>query len=422
MTWLRALLLVTGLGIVGCATAPAPSPMDLVLGDPDRRGRSVIVRAGVILETRAGQPVDVDALAAQLDGSRLVVFGESHAEPAVQAAERLLLDALARRGRRVLVGLEMLPASVQPALDRWVAGEGTEDDLIRNTHWYRHWGFHFGHYRALLEFARQHRTPLVALNVEREVITGVRRTGLDGLAPGDRAKLPARVDLDSAEHRRLFSAFMGGAHGGMTAVELDGMFRAQCAWDAVMAHNAVQALAAERDPRAVMVVFAGLGHVVYGLGIQRQAALWTREPTAAVVALAAVDDQGRPVSTRASLADFVWGTPPPDQTPVFPSLGASLADKPGAGGPTVTDVRAGSAAERAGLRKGDVVTALDGQATSDKEAVLIHMGRKAWGDQLAIEVLRVGQRQALTTVLGKRPAIAPPPRGAERELGPRSGR
>jgi uncharacterized iron-regulated protein len=156
MTWLRALLLVTGLGLVGCATAPAPSPMDLVLGDPDRRGRSVIVRAGVILETRAGQPVDVDALAAQLDGSRLVVFGESHAEPAVQAAERLLLDALARRGRRVLVGLEMLPASVQPALDRWVAGEGTEDDLIRNTHWYRHWGFHFGHYRALLEFARQH--------------------------------------------------------------------------------------------------------------------------------------------------------------------------------------------------------------------------------------------------------------------------
>ena len=128
------------------------------------------------------------------------------------------------------------------------------------------------------------------------------------------------------------------------------------------------------------------------------------------------------MSTRASLADFVWGTPPPDQTPVFPSLGASLADKPGAGGPTVTDVRAGSAAERAGLRKGDVVTALDGQATSDKEAVLIHMGRKAWGDQLAIEVLRAGQRQALTTVLGKRPAIAPPPRGAERELGPRSGR
>lgn len=394
----QALVSFTLACVTGCASGPAPTPTNLALGDPERRDQPLALAPGVILKSRTGQRLGVDALAERLDGKRLVIFGETHAQPPVQAAERELLDALARRGRRVLVGLEMLPASVQPALDRWVAGEGSELELIRATHWYRHWGFHFGHYRALFQFARQHRTPLVALNVEREVISSVRRTGFEGLAPVDRAKLPARVDLASDDHRLLFGAFMGGAHGGMTASDLEAMFRAQCTWDAVMAHNAGRALAAEPDPRAVMVVMAGYGHVVYDLGIRRQAGA-AGLAGASVVALAAVDDDGRPASARASIADFVWGMPADRADATFPSLGASLTDKPGATGPTVTLVRPGSPAEKAGLVAGDVLTAVGGEATPDKESVLIQVGEKAWGDSLAIEVLRAGERRRLTAVL-----------------------
>jgi aminopeptidase N len=383
-----------------CASAPPARPTDLALGDPARRDRTLAIQANVILDARTGDRLDADALAARLEGKRLVFFGETHAQPAVQAGERQLLDALARRGRRVLVGLEMLPASVQPALDRWVRGEGSEDDLIRDSHWYRHWGFHFGHYRDLFLFARQARTPMVALNVEREVISTVRRSGFEGLSPADRGKLPAQVDLASAEHRQLFTAFMGGEHSGMTPAEMEGMFRAQCTWDAVMGHNAVKALAAESDPRAVMVVMVGFGHVAYGLGAERQAVALGGGPlTASVVAMAAVDDEGRPSSVRASLGDFLWGTPADSEEPAFPSLGASLSDKPGASGPTVIIVRAGSPAQKAGVLEGDVVAGIDGQSTADKEAVLIKVGSKAWGDRLAIDVLRGGQRQTLTAIL-----------------------
>lgn len=395
--------------MVACATtkpAEPPSPINMALGDPARRDRTVTVEAGVILDPTSGQKLDVDGLAARLDGKRLVFFGETHAQPAVQAAQRALLDALRRRGRKVLLGLEMLPASVQPALDRWAAGEGTEDELLRDSHWYKHWGYHFGYYQPLFAFAREGRSPLVGLNVEREVITSVRKTGFDSLAPADRAKLPKSVDLGSEEHRRLFTAFMGGDHSGMTPAEMDGMFRAQCTWDAVMGHNAIKALAAEPDPKAVLVVMVGMGHVVYGLGAQRQAALWGREPTASVVAMAA-EEGGKPAMVRASLGDFIWGTPPDDETPAFPSLGASLSDKPGVAGPTVGMVRAGSPAQKAGLLKDDVVVAVDGQTTADKESVLLQVGRKGWGDSLALEVLRAGQRQSLTATLARpAPAVA----------------
>ena len=400
-----AALLAPAVLMTACASGPAPGPTNLPLGDPGRRDRELTLVPGTIVDARSGDRVAVDALAARLDGKRLVLFGETHAQPAVQAAERQLLDALARRGRRVLVGLEMLPATVQPALDRWVGGEGTEEDLIRASHWYLHWGFHFGHYRELFRFARQHRTPLIALNIEREVITQVRKSGLDSLPPGDRSKLPDRVDVQSEAHRQLFAAFMGGgAHGGGSPAETEGMFRAQCTWDAVMAHNAVEALAAEKDPRAVMVVMAGVGHVVYGLGIERQAALWGREPAAAVVALAALDDQGRPAPTRASVADFLWAMPAFSDVPLFPSLGATLVDKPGVSGPTVTKVRPASPAQQAGLFPGDVVIAVDGQSTPDKESVQIRLGAKAWGDKLGLEILRGGRRRTFTVVLPSGPS------------------
>jgi uncharacterized iron-regulated protein len=406
-----ALTLALAAAGAGCASAAAPPPArptDLAIGDLARRDRALAVAAGAIVDTRTGQPLGgPDALAARLDDKRLVLFGETHAAPAAQLAERQLLEALARRGRRVLVGLEMLPASVQPALDRWVRGEGTEDQLVRETHWYRHWGFNFGYYRDIFLFARATGAPLYAVNVEREVITKVRRLGLGGLDAGERARLPPRVELDSEEHRRLFAAYMQGGHGGMAPDALDGMFRAQCAWDAVMAWNAARALAREPDRRTVLVLLAGSGHVAYGLGIQRQAALWAdpATPPAAMAGVAVVEHDAGAPAVRASFADFLWGTAPAAGRAPFPSLGASLSDKPGAAGPTVTAVAPGSPAARAGLREGDAVTAVDGVATPDKEAALLELARRRWGDRVQLAVARAGAPgpQALGVVLDEPP-------------------
>ena len=253
---------------------------------------------------------------------------------------------------------------------------------------------------------------MYGVNVEREVITSVRKVGLDKLPPEDRAKLPPRIDLDSAEHRQLFVAYMGGSHSEMTPDTLEGMFRAQCAWDGVMGWSAVKALQAEPDPKAVMVVLLGVGHVAYGLGAQRQAALWGDLPAASVASVAEVDEEGKPQSLRASFADFVWGAPADSKdAPLFPSLGAMLSDKPGATGPTVASVRPGSAAAKAGLAQGDAITAIDGTPTPDKEAALLELARKSWGDQLTLEVLRKDTKQSLTATLTRpTPPHAPRPR------------
>jgi S1-C subfamily serine protease len=73
-------------------------------------------------------------------------------------------------------------------------------------------------------------------------------------------------------------------------------------------------------------------------------------------------------------------------------------------GPTVTKVRPRSAAQQAGLLPGDVVIAVDGQNTPDKESVQIRLGAKAWGDNLGLDILRGGQRRTLTVVLPTGPS------------------
>jgi hypothetical protein len=62
------------------------------------------------------------------------------------------------------------------------------------------------------------------------------------------------------------------------------------------------------DEKAILVVFAGAGHVAYGLGIQRQVARLFSGRIAALVPVAVRDEKNRPVrAVRASYADFIWG-------------------------------------------------------------------------------------------------------------------
>ena len=76
-------------------------------------------------------------------------------------------------------------------------------------------------------------------------------------------------------------------------------------------------------------LWAGLsGQLVVDGPLERMPELAAVDERIVLLRDLALDEQGRPVSARASLADFVWGTPALDDTPVYPSLGASLTDRP----------------------------------------------------------------------------------------------
>jgi uncharacterized iron-regulated protein len=384
---------------------------DLPLGDATRRDRRAPLVLDALTETRTGRHLGPAEVAAGLDGVGILLVGEEHADPNSHEAQRRLLAALVGRGRRVILGLEMLPRDpdVQTRLDDFVAGRIDERTFVRTSGWYRHWGFGWSFYRDIFLLARAEAVPIVGLNLPRELVSAVARGGLASLSAEQRKALPPRIDVGDPQHRALFEAYMreaGDAHGGLSGPLLDRMFEAQCTWDAVMATHALEILEARgADPEAIVVVLVGRGHVAYGLGIARQAALAGGVRVASAIPVALTAEPPHYPAVRASYADFVWTLPPAPEDP-YPTLGVSLEGKDGEP-PAISFVRPEGPAARAGLQRGDRLASVDGAPVIDREDFLLGMSGKRWGDVLAVEVDREGRRLSLRVPL-RRPG--PPPR------------
>ncbi len=403
-----ACLLAVALSALASSLGADERALNLPIGDPARKDREAALVLDGITDTARGDTVTPPELAARLDGVRLVFLGESHTDAEFHRVQLRVIQELHKRGRQVLVGLEMYPVPEQPWLDRWNSDTSmTEEAFLTDSHWYRNWGYHWNYYREIFLFARANRIPMFGVNLPRAAVQTIRMQGFDALPPDQRALLPERVDLDNAEHRRLFKAFFGSEdalHGNMPEPMFQAMFRAQCAWDAAMGWNAVQALKKHDNEKAIMVVLIGAGHVAYGLGAERQARLWFDGKTASVIPVPIAEEEGgTPVSkVQASYANFVWGLPP-STDPIYPSTGIATPELKSGERYKVIMVSKESPAEAAGFKVNDELVSIDGTPYTDKETVNRLMSEKRWGDAVVYEVLRDGQKQTLTASLRRRP-------------------
>jgi hypothetical protein len=218
--------------------------------------------------------------------------------------------------------------------------------------------------------------------------------------------VPSEIDTDNDEHLRLFKAFFAGEgqfHMEMSDEQWLGMFNAQCAWDATMGHNAVRALRSVDDPKAIMVVLVGQGHVAYGLGIQRQAAQWFDGGMAAVIPIPVVDEEGDPVAAvQSSFAEFIWGLPQ-ESDPMYPSLGIATTKLEDSERRKVVYVGEDSVAARAGFELGDVMLGMDGIELPDREAANRHLADLRWGDSARFKVKRGDEVLELTAEFRREP-------------------
>jgi uncharacterized iron-regulated protein len=382
--------------------------LNLALGDAGRKDRETPLQLDVITDTSSGAALNPAELAGRLSDVRLVFVGENHTSIEFHIAQRRLIEELYKTGRQVMIGLEMYPLPEQPFLDQWAGGLLTEEGFIELSRWYRNWGYNWLYYRDIFLFARDHGIRMYAVNAPRDVVTAVRMKGFDGLSPSEAAFVPKKVDTTSADHLALFKSYMsesGGMMAAMSSEMLEGMFRAQCTWDAAMAYNSVQALQKYGDKNAIMVVLIGSGHVAYGLGAERQAALWFSGKTGSVIPTPLTDDKGRRQVVRASYANFIWGIPGETSTR-YPALAVSGRDGKEGEPLTVINVERDSAASAAGFKAGDQIVTMDGAAVPDRETLNRLMAGKRWADTAQFVVRRGDQRLTLTAHF-VRPTPAP---------------
>jgi uncharacterized iron-regulated protein len=276
----------------------SPDPMDLSIGEPGK----VKVFPGEIRGLARSQPVDADGIALAADSKKFVFLGEQHATRDHQLLEARVIQALVKRGRKVVVGLEMLQRPKQAALDAWVQG-GSQSKFLTNGDWKKQWGFDFSFYAPVFHVCQSNRVPMVALNVPRDWVRAVGRDGINGLTNEQRQELPETIDLNWKDHRMVFDSLIGGHP--VDQVRGDRMYAAQVLWDVGMSDTAAKYLARASDD-TVFVVIAGSGHVMYRQGINGRLA--ARGLGTGVTVVMAESD--KPITVSKGIADFLFVSTP----------------------------------------------------------------------------------------------------------------
>lgn len=103
-----------------------------------------------------------------------------------------------------------------------------------------------------------------------------------------------------------------------------------------------------------------------------------------------------PVNSARRIAEEIIATGD-SKTPI---IGVTLDTSYTDGGSRISEVNAGGPAEAAGLRGGDIITALAGRETTDSTELVVAIRDFAPGDTVSITYLRSGESQTVDLVLG----------------------
>ena len=178
----------TGTSTPQTAAPPAPEP----LPEPGELARNWLLPSR-ITDVGSGQKLEPEALFDRLLPARVIYVAENHDNPHDHAVQLQVIDGLYRRDPSLAIGMEMFKRPFQKWVNDFVSGEIDEAAMLEKTQWSERWGFDYALYKPILDYARAHQIPILALNERDEVTRQVSRQGLASLDPVDRDGIP---DLD----------------------------------------------------------------------------------------------------------------------------------------------------------------------------------------------------------------------------------
>lgn len=208
-----------------------------------------------IVRVEDNREVALPELVERVRQARLILVGEAHNKMRDHEMQLAIIRTLHEAGWDIAIGMEMFSTNEQPVLDRWVAGKTSEREFI--SVYKRNWKVPWPHYREILLYAQANGIPVIGMNIKREVVHQVFKSGLASLTPELQEMLPG-LKCDVSKVYEEFIRTSVGNHEIKGAAYMN-FCEAQMVWDSFMARTAVDYLKA--NPDRVMVALAGSGHI-----------------------------------------------------------------------------------------------------------------------------------------------------------------
>jgi len=373
----------------------------LPIGASAHRLQLAVLPAGRIMATTEGGEIGLPGLVRQNLDRDVFIIGELHDNYACHAWQKEFIETLAKEHPRLVVGFEFFNRDDDPALDLYLSGKISEAELLQKTGWYQRGALNFAYTRLVLETVKKLGLKAVGLNVPRELISRVAKKGLASLTAAEKAVFPG-VESGDPEHE-FFIRSTFGEFAVQVPLWFRNIYAAQKCWDTVMAASLRLALARPENRGCKGVIIAGSAHVAYGLGIpwryhrqDRRAGILTLVPvTVAAKKKDGLEEENPMVKALAGqmppaavfsrgLADAVFAVAA-EEKPYFADAGFS-GKMNGDGLYEIERVGKETPAEKQGLKKGDLVLAVDGVPVKTLEGLRLMLAQKNWNDSLLLDV------------------------------------
>ena len=244
----------------------------------------------------------------QLVKAKVVYLGETHDSAEDHQAQLKIIREMHRPNRKIAIAMEMFQRPFQGAIDSYLAGKLTEEQLVDRTEYDRRWRFPWETYAPFLRFAKENQLPVLALNTPSEVTRKVATQGLESLRAEDKKYIPpvSEIRTDNAEYRQMlleiYQQHQKAGQGNSTAFER--FLQAQVLWDETMAERIAEFVKANPDYQ--VVVLAGKGHIIYGYGIPSRVERRLGTGKVKVRSVLFSSPQNPALSADKRIADFVW--------------------------------------------------------------------------------------------------------------------
>jgi uncharacterized iron-regulated protein len=125
-----------------------------------------------------GWPSSLDEILSMADTTRVVILGESHDDPVAHFLEAEIFKRLHAKYKDLALSLEMFETDTQGVLNEYLAGLIPEDQLISAG---RAWRNYRTDYKPMVDYAKEHKLPVIAANAPRRYVNRVGRLGAESL-------------------------------------------------------------------------------------------------------------------------------------------------------------------------------------------------------------------------------------------------
>ncbi len=346
---------------------------------PSERGITLPVR-DITKGIPVQKTVDIKQIIDNLNGKKIIYVGEQHTSYAHHIVQLNIIKGLYKKHKKLAVGMEMFQRKFQPVLDRYINGEISEKEFLKQTEYFKRWGFDYNLYKPILDFAKHNKIPVIALNIETEILKKVSKNGLESLTDEEKRKIPSQMDFSNTKYRNILRKIFD-IH--KTNKDFEHFFQSQILWDETMAETIDMFL--RKNPEYIMVVVAGNGHLKYGFGIPDRC--YRRNGFSYTIIL---NDE----KLDKNIADYIMY---PQEIKGKSALKLGVFIQETKEGLKVIDVTKNSIAEKAGIKKGDIIIGINSSKIKNLADLKLELFFLKKGDEIHIKIVREGKIRTLKT-------------------------